>query len=666
MTEDKPAPGADALVVGVVGEGLLAEAIASSPAIAGVALPAMTSDTGELDERCSAVVLASDGWDTRAYANVRRIAAEGALPWLPVRAELGRVLIGPAEVNGSAGCVDCAELRRRLARKRPQDHDTLWERHGSTMAERPSSWLTALAAELIAELTADEMKRLVTGTTPPLTRQAMVEVHLQDLATTIHSFLPDPRCLVCGALPDDAPSLARITLEPRVKADPAAYRVRAVAEELDHLESTFVDAECGLIRSMEKGSDGGVVLAGAEIGLRGGGSETGWGRTRGYRSSKLVAMLEALERYGGMEPGGKRTTVRAAYSEVRDNALDPRTLGLHSAEAYALADFPYRPFDETRPYRWVWGYSFARQAPILVPEQCAYYRLRAGGRDDAPFVYEVSNGCALGGCLEEAILYGMLEVAERDAFLMTWYARMAVPRIELSSAVDRTIPLIVKAIEADTGYGVLAFDTTLEQAIPCVWVMAVAPSQDQDRPKIVCAAGSHLDPERAAERALSELGPILSGLIRRYPAQRERALEMAADPRAVKIMPDHSLLYGSPEVFSRLRFLTESTRTHDFTDLPRTASRPHTDLRDDLAEVLRSYLDSGLDVIVVDQTTPEHRAGGFANVKVIIPGTLPMTFGHDYRRLADLPRLFDVPHRLGHHRTRLTAEDINPHPHPFP
>jgi ribosomal protein S12 methylthiotransferase accessory factor len=38
-------------------------------------------------------------------------------------------------------------------------------------------------------------------------------------------------------------------------------------------------------------------------------------------------------------------------------------------------------------------------------------------------------------------------------------------------------------------------------------------------------------------------------------------------------------------------------------------------------------------VIVVDQTTPEHRAGGCSCVKVIVPGMLPVTFGHESRRL---------------------------------
>ncbi len=71
---------------------------------------------------------------------------------------------------------------------------------------------------------------------------------------------------------------------------------------------------------------------------------------------------------------------------------------------------------------WVWGYSFLKERPILIPELLAYYSL---GYEEG-FVYETSNGCALGGSLEEAIFYGIMEIVERDSFLMTWYAELAL------------------------------------------------------------------------------------------------------------------------------------------------------------------------------------------------------------------------------------------------
>ncbi|MCP3801373.1 TOMM precursor leader peptide-binding protein [Allokutzneria sp. A3M-2-11 16] len=625
----------------VLGKGLLAETITD-----------FLSAEGEVSAESTAIVVATDGWDTRDYASVR----ERKLPWLPVRAELGRVVIGPVELPGEPGCAACAELRRRLARKQPRGHDAVLAQHGDTLADTPSSWLTPLAADLVAALVGAELAN---------PRQRLLYVDLETLRITEHRFLPDPRCPDCGTLPADSAELARIVLRPQPKPAPEVYRVRPVTDDTaNSLIESYVDSETGIIRALYRGGDGGLALASAPMGLRSLAVESGYGRTRSYRASELTAVLEALERYGGVEPGGRDTVIMASYNEIREHALDPNTLGAHPAESYAQPGFRFAPFDPDAEYRWVWGYSFARQEPILVPEAYAYYRAPRPEGTPAPFVYEISNGCALGGCLEEAIFYGILEVAERDAFLMTWYARMGVPRIDPESAADRTVPALVRTLEAETGYHVSIFDITLEQRVPSIWAMAVDEHDRPGHPKVVCAAGSHPDPERAAENALSELGPILSALVEAFPEQARRARAMAADPELVADMPDHALASGDPSAFARLDFLVSSARRSTFADLPRGFG--NADLTDDLRELVGRYLADGMDVVVVDQTTPEHAAGDLACVKVIIPGTLPMTFGHRFRRVDGLPRLREVPHRLGMSDRPLTAEEINPDPHPFP
>jgi ribosomal protein S12 methylthiotransferase accessory factor len=53
-------------------------------------------------------------------------------------------------------------------------------------------------------------------------------------------------------------------------------------------------------------------------------------------------------------------------------------------------------------------------------------------------------------------------------------------------------------------------------------------------------------------------------------------------------------------------------------------------------------------------------------VKVIVPGLLPMTFGHDNRRVHGLSRLFEVPGLLGYRDQGVARQGVNPHPHPFP
>ena len=74
----------------------------------------------------------------------------------------------------------------------------------------------------------------------------------------------------------------------------------------------------------------------------------------------------------------------------------------------------------------------------------------------------------------------------------------------------------------------------------------------------------------------------------------------------------------------------------------------------------------GLDVIVVDQTSPEILRNGLHCVKVIVPGMLPMTFGYHMTRLEGLARVLTVPARLGFAKEPLAPGQLNPHPHPFP
>ncbi|MEU7041237.1 TOMM precursor leader peptide-binding protein [Streptomyces varsoviensis] len=652
----------------VIGDGLLAEAIALRP-------PPL-------------LVVARDGWDTGGWA-----AAHGrGEPWLPVWTELDRVVVGPVVHPGEPGCVRCVQTWRAAAPRRDPHEAESSEVAG--VAERPSDWLSGFAADAVRELAHSGAAR-----------DRCWYVGLRDLSLTPHAFLPDPLCPVCGALPDDTAVRAVIAPQSRPKPRPGATRVGELSEA--RLTGLYVDAETGVVAPPTGLRDALFPLAEAvltEYGYRG---EAGFGRGRDFASCRTTAIAEALERLGGQWPWGKRTTVRGSYAELAEDALDPRALGLFPAERYEEPDCAYQPFTEDAVVSWVWAYSFGQGRPVLVPENYAYYRMalrpgadaawsaradraggtaqaaRAGGTaqaarvgkalSDKPFTFEISNGCALGGCLEEAILHGILEAVERDAFLMTWYARLPLPEVDLARAPDPRVKLVAERLERTTGYRVRAFDMTLAEGIPAVWVLAQDTTGDDRRPKVICTSGSALDPAAAVLTALGELAPIVEQELRRYPAEAERARRMAADPDLVRVMPDHALCAATPGAFGRFSFLLDSGRVVGWDELGRGPGAGHrgpwpvhTDLRDDLTEAVGRMLAGGMDVVVVDQTSPLHEAAGLHCVKVIAPGALPMTFGHRNRRTTGLPRLREVPHRLGFAPRPLADADLNPYPHPFP
>lgn len=309
---------------------------------------------------------------------------------------------------------------------------------------------------------------------------------------------------------------------------------------------------------------------------------------------------------------------------------------------------------------WVWGYSFLQDRPILVPKLLAYYSLG----DEEGFVYETSNGCALGGSLVEAVFHAIMEVVERDSFLITWYAMLPLPRLDLYSADDQELHLLVDRIREVAGYDLYFYNSTMEHGIPSVW--AIAKNKSTQGLNLICAAGANPDPVKAVKSTIYELAGMMQGHGEKLTERREKYERMLQDPSKVKTMEDHGLLYGLPEAEERLNFLLDPNRpirtfTEEFAQTPKNL-----DLKDDLEDILARFRQLNLEVIVVDQSSPEIKRNGLSCVKVLIPGMLPMTFGDHLKRVKGLERVLNIPQQLGFTKQRLSYEQLNPFPHPFP
>lgn len=577
------------------------------------------------------VIAASDHWDSALLDH----AETGGRPSLGVHVEPGRVVIGPLVRPGVPGCRTCVDRRRQGI-----DPD-----HAATLAAL-SEWtagsagLTDFAVHAVAAIVAGEVAA-VAGGDRPLTGNAVVTVDLERLLPAVHAFLPDPHCPRCAVPTADEADVLR--LDPRTKPDRQVLRVGTVDPAA--LRQSYVDDFAGVVPNLFS-----VPACGLPVVF----GPTGWpdhvkpeygvGRALDHRTGEAAAVLEAVERRAGMGP--TRLPVRARFTDVAAYALDPRTLGTPDPHS------GYPPFDPDREIGWVWGYSFGRGEPVLVPRSMAYFGHDHSG--DPKIAYETSNGCALGGCVEEALLHGLLEVAERDAFLLTWYARLRAPKVELRSARRPELPLLAERIEREHGYRVLVFDTTADHGVPSVAVLAVDSTPARDRPAVMCSAGAHLDPESACWSALGELALFVSRHVEEYQAHQDEAAAMVVDSDLVRRMDDHAVLYGHQDTVPRWDFLLGTEDSTTFADGFGGGVEPAADLRDDVLGLIDRFARAGLDVVAVDQTGPEQRAAGLAAVKAIVPGALPMTFGHRNRRVTGLHRL-----------TRLTA-DVNPFPHPFP
>jgi ribosomal protein S12 methylthiotransferase accessory factor len=385
------------------------------------------------------------------------------------------------------------------------------------------------------------------------------------------------------------------------------------------------------------------------------------GRASSYQQSRTLAILEALERFCGQLNGGHRIHIRAAYCDVAAGALFPTKLGTHPPSCYAAKGFPHRAFDPDLVIDWVEAYCFSRNSALLVPERAAFW----GPRDDgeASLFQTTSSGCAVGNSVEEAVLHGLLELIERDSFLMTWYLQLSLPELDIRAGNDPELDGLLRRCEKFTEMRFRAFLSTMEYKIPSVWL--VAEGQRRDGPVIFAGAAAHLDLRQAVLRGVMELTKLVMGAAHYYPERRNAGLRMLENPALVHRLNHHALVNCLPEARQRFSFLLDrEAKPIALRDLEASSSVAPVDLRQDLLFVISRLEQCGLDVLVVDQTAPELKLAGVTCIAALVPGLLPLTFGHVNRRTDNLPRLRHTA-GLPYQSSLLAESDLGVHPHPF-
>lgn len=475
-----------------------------------------------------------------------------------------------------------------------------------------------------------------------------------------------PRCFSMNACPENA---SEIRPQPRLKEsveDSRTTKVRDYGIEPD----AFANPICGMLGPVAgRGYDStSTAMVTGYHRVRGDFNELHeffWsGHANNFEDSTLLAILEGLERHSGLIPRRYEPAMVASYSSVKDRAIDPRAVTLFPSEFYKYLPHRFTEFTEHLEIPWVWAWSLRDSRPLLVPLIFSYY-LNADASTN--FVAECSNGCATGGSLEEAALFGLMELIERDAFVTAWFSKAPLPEIDVAAIREDDVRHMINRL-AMQGYDVRAFDNRVDLPFPVV--SAVAVRRDGGQGALCYAAGSGFNPIDAFRGALCEIASYVPGFEDRIIANKELIDSIMRDYRKCTELKHHALLHGAPEMRWASDFLLNQDRpVHSLDELYAdwNDSRPRTlDLAEDLKFVVTTLADKGLDTLIVDQTSPEQETLNLSTVSTIVPGLVPIDFGWTMQRGLFMPRVRNAPVEAGWFDAPLKYEDLNPVPHPFP
>ena len=578
------------------------------------------------------------------------------------------VLIGPW--GDGDGCASCLALRWQRLRTRSEREALEHNRIPQPIGQWPlptAFLLDAVAGQVhLLDVHRPAPSPWADGWQTPADlqlRQVSV-IEIETLAVSTYSLLPEPRCTHCSPEGSVESAMQGPRLQPRPKSDPNAVRGRSLSDfRLPH--AALANPVCGVLGTrtwLNVLSPTTAPVAGSTF-MRGyaGLVDVTWsGQGSGYDSSRLLAYTEGLERYAGTHQRHAGAVVHASYDEVRDEAIHPLSCGDYDDQTYREESL-LEPFDPHAVIPWVWGRSLRDDRAVLVPSRLVYYS--AGVAADN-FVFECSNGCATGSSLEEATLFGLLELLERDAFLLGWYGGATPPALDLDS-VDSTAIRAMRAKAEQLGYDLLAFDSRVDIDVPVVTSVAVR--RDGGAGAVSFAAGAGLDPLSAIEGAFSESLTYLPHLGSQVRKAQGRLEQMARNYDEIRHLTDHARLFGLPQMASHVRRYTRPERTVTVQQAYANRTvRPSMDLREDVRAVVDQIAAAGHDTIVVDQSTPEQHALGLRTVATLSPGLLPIDFGWNRQRALRMPRLRNAFQHAGWRESPLRDDEIVRVPHPFP
>jgi ribosomal protein S12 methylthiotransferase accessory factor len=370
--------------------------------------------------------------------------------------------------------------------------------------------------------------------------------------------------------------------------------------------------------------------------------------------AEAAAIGEALERYSGSYVPTERIVVGSA-AELGEDAVDPERFALFSEDQYGRAGFPFKPFRRETPVGWVEGFSLPDGRRAYLPAQLVFMPWERCMGEEVRIGHATSSGLACAATLEEAILTGLLELVERDAFMLVWHNRLSLPLLDWSG--DDGIVRLDRRYFAPSGLRYAAVDLSAFLDVPTV--LGVVHGAPGSLGALGVGAASATRVEVAWRKALAEAFSV-----RRWV--RDRALEeperLGRPVAAIQTFDDHTLYYADEQRASRAAFLDGSPERRSTREV---AALEGDNVLEQIEAVCGRLDHRGVRAYAVDVTSPDVAAAGLRVVHVIAPELCPLDVVEGARFLGGR-RLYDAAFAAGLVPRRLRPSDLNTDPHPFP
>lgn len=211
--------------------------------------------------------------------------------------------------------------------------------------------------------------------------------------------------------------------------------------------------------------------------------------------AKASAMMEGFERYSAEKQEDDETIISTVDEiSTKGEYIDPKTLNL--PQKYEKEDISQIPLE------WNLATDIISNKDYYVTSNAVFHPYTHDNNIQS-FFKSNTNGLASGNILEEAILHGMFEVIERDAWSIFELTHKNYSQINLDTIESELINNTIEKFESN-GIKIKLMDFTADIKVPTIAASA-DDTVTKDAGLLTLGMGTHLDPEIAVLRALTEV-----------------------------------------------------------------------------------------------------------------------------------------------------------------
>jgi len=366
------------------------------------------------------------------------------------------------------------------------------------------------------------------------------------------------------------------------------------------------------------------------------------GRSYDADIAEEKAKAECVEWYS-FSRSSEHTLEFAAYNDLQHKVVDPKSIATYLPDQYKITSL--QKFNKNENYQWCPVQEMFSGERNLILADFIYYPYSPKGKHR--YFYANSSGSSAHISLENALEHAILELIEREAFIVTWVNRIKREQIKKKSLTEKLIKRInyLEHFGFDVRIVNITYDLT-----PVVMVIA----KNYEMPYFSCAAASSYHPVDAVERALMELEASIYCRFRDGPSKEK------ITPNSVFHPLDHGRLYEMGMYINKTRFLFEGV------DAPISLKKLEAVNRfNKFSDLYEKMQHNGWSVYFAHMNMLESDIDHlpYQVVKVIIPGVVPMTFGYG-REPFGIERMRSLPESCGIAK-RKPFSKLNRFPHPF-